>query len=150
MGLFESLRISASGLSAQRMRMDIVANNVANLNTTRGVDGQPYRRQSVTFREQTGGSAFSDVLGLARGGGADTPAGVEVAGVHADTSAPRKVHNPSHPDADENGDIFLPNIDMVTEMTDLVGANRAYQASVTVLNATKAIAQSAISIGRNG
>lgn len=148
MGLFESLRISASGLSAQRMRMDIVANNVANLNSTRGVDGKPYRRQSVTFREQTGGPAFGDVLGAARGT-RQTPAGVEVASVHSDTSAPRKVHNPAHPDADENGDIFLPNIDMVTEMTDLVSANRAYEASVTVLNATKALAQSAINLGRN-
>ena len=77
---------------------------------------------------------FGDVLGMARGD--QTPAGVEVASVHSDTSAPRKVHNPQHPDADENGDIFLPNIDMVTEMTDLVGANRAYEASVTVLNAS--------------
>ncbi len=149
MGLFQSLRISASGLSAQRMRMDVVANNVANLNSTRGVDGEPYRRQSVTFREQAGGSSFSDMLGLARGG-TDAPAGVQVASIHSDTAAPRKVHNPAHPDADENGDIFLPNIDMVTEMTDLVSANRAYQASVTVLNATKALAQSAISLGRNG
>jgi len=144
MGLFESIRISASGLSAQRMRMDVVANNVANLNSTRGVDGKPYRRQSVTFREQ-GGASFGDVLGSRTGG---SPAGVAVASVHSDTSAPRKVHNPSHPDADENGDIFLPNIDMVTEMTDLVGANRAYEASVTVLNATKALAQSALGIGR--
>ncbi|MEI7925109.1 MAG: flagellar basal body rod protein FlgC [Chloroflexota bacterium] len=146
MGLFESIRISASGLSAQRMRMDVVANNVANLNSTRGVDGKPYRRQSVTFREQGGGgSSFGDILGTH---GASQPAGVAVASVHSDTSAPRKVRNPQHPDADENGDIFLPNIDMVTEMTDLVGANRAYEASVTVLNATKAIAQSAISLGR--
>ena len=148
MGLFESIRISSSGLSAQRLRMDVVANNVANLNSTRGVDGKPYRRQSVTFREASG-SSFSDVLGgIARGGGSQ-PAGVQVASVHSDTSAPRKVHQPAHPDADENGDVFLPNIDMVTEMTDLVGANRAYEASVTVLNATKALAQSAISLGRN-
>lgn len=146
MGLFDSIRISASGLSAQRMRMDVIANNVANVNSTRGVDGKPYRRQSVTFREQ-GGESFGDILGTRTGG---PPAGVSVAGVHSDTSAPRKVHNPSHPDADENGDIFLPNIDMVTEMTDLVGANRAYEASVTVLNATKALAQSALNLGRNG
>lgn len=145
MGLFDSIRISASGLSAQRMRMDVVANNVANVNSTRGVDGKPYRRQSVTFREQGGGPSFGDVLG-ARGN--QQPAGVAVASVHSDTSAPRKVRNPSHPDADENGDILLPNIDMVTEMTDLVGANRAYEASVTVLNATKALAQSAISLGQ--
>ena len=148
MGLFNSLRISASSLSAQRMRMDIVANNVANLNSTRGVDGKPYRRQSVTFREQGAGTSFNDVLGVARGD--RTPAGVQIAGVHSDTAAPRKVRSPSHPDANEDGDIFLPNIDMVTEMTDLVGANRAYEASVTVLNATKALAQSALSLGRNG
>ena len=148
MGLFNSLRISASSLSAQRMRMDVVANNVANLNSTRGMDGKPYRRQSVTFREQGVGASFGDLLGMARGD--RQPAGVAVGTIHSDTSAPRKVHNPAHPDADENGDIFMPNIDMVAEMTDLVGANRAYQASVTVLNATKAIAQSALNLGRNG
>ena len=146
MGLFDSLRISASSLMAQRLRMDVVANNVANVNTTRGVDGKPYRRQSVTFREQRQGASFGDLLGAARG--ASKPAGVEVADIHLDNAPPRKVHDPSHPDADANGDIFLPNIDMVTEMTDLVDASRAYDASVTVLNATKALAQSALTIGR--
>jgi flagellar basal-body rod protein FlgC len=146
MSLWDSLRISASALSAQRLRMDIVANNVANVNTTRGVDGKPYRRQSVTFQEQRQGPSFRDLLSTARGDSA--PAGVGVVSIHEDTAPPRKVHDPSHPDADANGDIFLPNIDMVTEMTDLVGAKSAYQASVTVLNATKAIAQSALNIGK--
>lgn len=146
MGLFNSLRISASALMAQRLRMDVVANNVANLNSTRGVDGQPYRRQSVTFREQRLGPSFGDLLGVARGNA--TPAGVEVAAIAQDNAPPRKVHDPTSPDANADGDIFLPNIDMVTEMTDLVGASRAYDASVTVLNATKAIAQSALNIGR--
>jgi flagellar basal-body rod protein FlgC len=146
MGLFESLRISASSLMAQRLRMDVVANNVANINTTRGVDGKPYHRQSVTFREQSAGPSFGDLLGAARGD--SEPAGVAVASIEQDTAPSRKVHSPEHPDADENGDIFLPNIDMVTEMTDLTDASRAYSASVTVLNATKAIAQAALTIGR--
>jgi flagellar basal-body rod protein FlgC len=145
MGLFESLRISASALMAQRLRMDVVANNVANVNTTRGVDGKPYHRQSVTFREQATGPSFGDLLGAARG--ASAPAGVAVASIQQDTAPSRKVYSPQHPDADADGNIFLPNIDMVTEMTDLTDASRAYGASVTVLNATKAIAQSALSIG---
>ncbi len=146
MGLFDSLRISASALMAQRLRMDIVANNVANVNTTRGVDGKPYHRQTVTFREQNAGPSFGDLLGTARG--ETSPAGVSVAGIQQDTAPSRKVHQPDHPDADANGDIFLPNIDMVSEMTDLTDASRAYDASVTVLNTTKSIAQSALNIGR--
>ena len=146
MGLFNSLRISASALAAQRLRMDVVANNVANVNSTRGVDGKPYRRQSVTFREQQQGPSFGDLLGIARGNTA--PAGVEVAAIAQGNAPPRKVHAPTHPDAAANGDIFVPNIAMVTQMTDLVRASRAYDASVTVLNATKAIAQSALNIGR--
>ncbi|MEX2446437.1 MAG: flagellar basal body rod protein FlgC [Dehalococcoidia bacterium] len=147
MSLFSSLRISASALVAQRMRMDVVANNVANVNTTRGVDGLPYRRQSVTFREQAEGPSFGEILDTARG--EREPAGVSVAGIHLDNAPPRKVHDPTHPDADEDGNVYLPNVDMVTEMTDLVGASRAYDASVTVLNATKALAQSALNIGRS-
>lgn len=146
MGLINSMRISASALMAQRLRMDVVANNVANVNSTRGENGLPYRRQSVVFRAQGAGSSFGDLLGRATGAG--TPAGVEVAKIHEDTSAPRKVQDPTHPDADAEGYVYLPNIDVTTEMTDLVGASRAYQASVTVINATKAIAQSALDIGR--
>lgn len=146
MSLFGSLRISASSLFAQRLRMDVIANNVANVNSTRGADGQPYRRESVTFREASGQASFGDFLGRASSA---TAGGVEVVEVHRDTSAPRKVHDPAHPDADAEGYIYLPNIDVVTEMTDLVSASRAYQASTTVINATKAIAQSALGIGRN-
>lgn len=146
MSLFGSLKISASSLFAQRLRMDVISNNVANVNSTRGEDGQAYRRQSVVFREQTQGVAFGDLLGRATG--STTPGGVQVTEIHRDRSAPRKVHEPTHPDADAEGFIYLPNIDVVTEMTDLVSASRAYQASTTVINATKAIAQSALSIGR--
>ncbi len=148
MGLFSSLRISASALGAQRLRMDVVANNVANVNSTRGPDGGPYRRQSVVFREQQQGPAFRDLLGVAQD--RTRGAGVEVTQIHRDTSPARRVHDPSHPDADADGYVLLPNIDVVTEMTDLVGASRAYEASVTVLNATKSLAQSALNIGRRG
>ncbi len=148
MGLISSMRVSASALMAQRLRMDVVANNVANMNSTRAADGSdgPYRRQSVVFKAASAGSSFGDILGRASGGSA--PAGVEVSSIHLDTAAPRKVHDPTHPDADADGYVLMPNIDVVTEMTDLVGANRAYEASVTVLNATKALAQAALQIGR--
>lgn len=146
MSIFGSLKIAGSSLFAQRLRMDVIANNVANVNSTRGEDGQPYRRQTVVFREDTGGTSFSNLLGRATG--SREPGGVEVTDIHRDRSAPRKVHDPAHPDADAEGFIYLPNVDVVTEMTDLVSASRAYQASTTVINATKSIAQSALSISR--
>jgi flagellar basal-body rod protein FlgC len=146
MGIFSSLRISASALSAQRLRMDVIANNVANVNSTRSPEGGPYRRQSVAFAEQRQGPNFRDALGLAQG--RTEASGVQVTRIHRDTAPPRRVHDPTHPDADADGYVFFPNIDVVTEMTDLVGASRAYEASVTVLNATKALAQSALNIGR--
>lgn len=146
MGLWSSLRISGSALAAQRVRMDTIANNVSNMNTTRGADGGPYRRQSVLLAERGQEVPFRDFLGRAR---ANEPgSGVAVTGIHEDSSAPRRVFDPAHPDADAEGFVLLPNIDIVTEMTDLVGAQRAYEATVTVLNATKSLAQSALNIGR--
>ena len=146
MALWDSLKISASALSAQRVRMDTIANNVSNMNTTRGADGGPYRRQSVLLAERGQDVPFRDFLGRARAG--EAGAGVTVSGIHEDNSAPRRVHDPAHPDADDEGYVLLPNINIVTEMTDLVGAQRAYEAAVTVLNATKSFAMSALNIGR--
>jgi flagellar basal-body rod protein FlgC len=148
MGLINSLRISASSLAAQRLRMDLIANNVTNMNTTNGPDEAPYQRQTVVFREQTGQASFGDLLGRARG--QSTPGGVEVSAIHVDNAAPREVYDPSHPDANADGYVLMPNIDVVTEMTDLAGAGRAYEATVTVLNATKALALNALNIGRGG
>ena len=146
MGLINSLRISASALAAQRLRMDLIANNVTNMNTTNGPDEAPYRRQSVVFSEQGSTAPFGDFLGRAR---SSAPAGgVEVRAIHTDTSAPREVFDPAHPDANAEGYVLMPNIDVVTEMTDLAGASRAYEATVTVLNATKALAMNALNIGR--
>ena len=146
MGLMNSLRISASALQAQRLRMDLIANNVANANTTNGPDVAPYKRQSAVFRERTGHPAFGDLLGRARSSSA--PGGVEVSSIHVDNAPPREVYDPAHPDANSDGYVLMPNIDMVTEMTDLSGAGRAYEATVTVLNATKALALNALNIGR--
>jgi flagellar basal-body rod protein FlgC len=146
MGLMSSLRISASALQSQRLRMDVIANNVANTNTTNGPNETPYRRQSVVFREQSALRPFGDFLGRARN--AAPAGGVEVASIHVDNAPPREVYDPTHPDADADGNVLMPNIDIVTEMTDLAGAGRAYEATVTVLNATKALALNALSIGR--
>jgi flagellar basal-body rod protein FlgC len=146
MGLMNSLRISASSLQAQRLRMDLIANNVANANTTNGPDQTPYQRQTVVFREQSGQRPFGDLLGSARN--ASTPGGVEVSAIHVDNAPPREIYDPAHPDANAEGYVLMPNIDMVTEMTDLAGAGRAYEATVTVLNATKALALNALNIGR--
>ena len=148
MGLLRSLQISGSALLAQRLRMDVIANNVANMNTTRTADGGPYRHESVRFVEDQPGTPFRDILGraanMARGGG------VRVSAIVQDNTPPRRVHDPQHPDADANGDVLMPNVDVVTEMTDIVSARRAYEASVTVLNATKAMALRALDIGRGG
>lgn len=147
MGILRSIQISGSALLAQRVRMDVIANNVANMNTTRGLDGGPYRHQSVRFQEdQAAASPFRSILGRATDAGRG--GGVRVSEIVEDNTPPRKVHDPQHPDADENGDVLMPNVDMVSEMTDIVGARRAYEASVTVLNATKSMALKALEIGR--
>lgn len=139
MGLFNSFDISASGLTAQRFRMDIIAQNVANANTTRTEDGTPYVRKVVTF-EQKGevksfSSIFSHVINRDRDGG------VKVGGVYEDTwTQANIVYDPSHPDADEDGYVTYPNVDTVTEMTNLIDASRAYEANATAFNASKSIA----------
>ena len=146
MGLINSLRISASSLAAQRLRMDLIANNVTNMNTTNGPDEAPYRRQSAVFAEQGSTAPFGDFLGRARS--SSPVGGVEVRAIHTDTAVPREVYDPAHPDANGEGYVLMPNIDVVTEMTDLAGASRSYEAAVTVLNATKALAMNALNIGR--
>ena len=124
MGLFDSLRISASGMTAERVRMDVIAENLANANTTRGVDGRPYQRKQVVLEQ--GGSSFQDVLD-----------GVRVAGVIADPAAPRRVYDPGHPDADQQGYVNLPNVTPVTEMVDMITASRGYEADVQAMNTAK-------------
>jgi flagellar basal-body rod protein FlgC len=128
MGLFDGLEISASGLTAERMRMDVTAENLANAQTTRGADGQPYRRKEVILQERGGG--FGNRLEAAMGG-------VEVAGVAQDQTPLKRVYDPGHPDADADGYVAMPNVDTVTEMVDLITAQRAYEANVTAMQAAK-------------
>jgi flagellar basal-body rod protein FlgC len=135
MGMFDALEISASGLTAERMRMDVTAQNLANAQTTRGADGQPYRRKEVVLAERQGGGTFGAALAGAMSGG--KPAGVEVQAVTEDQTPLKQVYDPSHPDARADGYVQMPNVDTVAEMVDLITAQRAYEANVTAMQAAK-------------
>jgi flagellar basal-body rod protein FlgC len=133
-GLFGQLDISASGMAAERLRMQVTAENLANANSTKGSDGQPYRRKSVTLQEAP---SFESVLG-----------GVEATGISEDRTSGRRVYDPANPDADSGGYVTLPNVDSVTEMVDLITASRGYDANVQALNAAKQMFQKALDILR--
>ena len=137
MGLFSSMRISGSALTAQRLRMDVIAGNIANAETTR-VNGQrqPYQRQQVVFQPLTQTAA-------------STGDGLQVAAIVKDQSPGRQVFDPANADADPNtGMVAYPNVDTTTEMTDMLAASRAYEANVTVLNSIKQMAQRSIDLGK--
>lgn len=139
MGMFDSISISASGLTAERTRLDVISENLANANTTRGADGRPYQRKTVVLQEVP--LRFSDALGRAMGGsaarGSDQPGGVQVAAIVGDGNPPRRVYDPGNPDADAQGYVLLPNVNPVTEMTDMVSASHSYEANITALNTEK-------------
>jgi len=141
MGLFDSIEISGSALSAERLRMDVTAENLANANTTRGADGQAYRRKVVVLQQQAGGgqSQFGQTLTAAMKSGGDKPAGVQVAAIAEDSTPNKRVFDPGHPDADAQGYVMMPNVDSVTEMVDLISASRAYEANVTAMQAAKTL-----------
>lgn len=145
MGFIGTIRGSASALSTQRLRMDVIANNIANIDSTRSANGGPYRRQVVTV--QAAGTPENSFL-AALNGQLSGPVGVRAASIEEDQSPLNRVYDPAHPDADKDGFVLKPNVDLVTEMTDLVAAQRAYEASVTVLNSIKAMAMKALEIGR--
>jgi flagellar basal-body rod protein FlgC len=136
MSLFGGLEISASGLTAERLRMDVTAENLANAQTTRGANGQPYRRKEVLLQESPGSFGASLTKAMGPGGGSQG-GGVQVAGVVQDASPLKRVYDPGHPDADAQGYVSMPNVDTVTEMVDLIGASRAYEANVTAMQAAK-------------
>lgn len=143
MALFSSFNINASGMTAERLRSDIISQNLANVNTTSTKDGGPYRRKTVVFTEK-GNSSFNQVLMTTQGA---VGKGVKVTKIVEDTStAMRMVYDPSHPDADENGYVTYPNVNTVTEMTNLIDASRAYEANVTAFNASKSMAMKGLEI----
>ncbi len=141
MSMFSAFNINASGMTAQRYRMDVISENVANANTTRTADGTPYRRKVVTFAEKGGQTTFSRVLGQAAYNHGYTGQGVKVDGVYEDYGTEMNmVYDPSHPDADENGYVTYPNVNIITEMTNMIDASRAYEANATAFNASKSMA----------
>ena len=137
MGLFDAINASGSALTAERLRMDVTAENLANAQSTRGADGQPYRRKEVVLQQRT--SDFGSMLNTAMSprGGAPGAGGVEVAGIVEDQSAFRLVYDPGHPDANGEGYVEMPNVNSVTEMVDLISASRGYEANVTAINTAK-------------
>jgi len=148
MGIFNAINLNATGLTAQRLRMDVIAKNIANASTTRTENGLPYRRQVVIFEENCRNKAFSQFLSEESRRLFLKDGGVKVKGIVDDKSPFKRIYDPGHPDADAEGYVLMPNVDAVVEMVNMISAARAYEANVTALNATKGIAQKALEIGR--
>lgn len=150
MSFFNGMNISASGMTAQRLRMDLISQNIANVNTTRDEDGEPYRRQTVLFAEQQS-DTFGSILEKTSLGRSKkvNGNGVQVVGIVEDhVTEMKKVYDPSHPDADEEGYVSYPNVNTVTEMTNLIDASRSYEANVTAFNATKNMLLKGLEVGK--
>ncbi|WKY45560.1 flagellar basal body rod protein FlgC [Eubacteriaceae bacterium ES2] len=143
MSILSSFDISGSGMTAQKLRLDIVSQNIANAQVTRTENGGAYRRKMVVL-QSSDVQSFSEVLSSELG---VKKQGVEVAAVVDDDSALVPVYDPTHPDADANGYVMYPNVNTAQEMVDALGASRAYEANVTAFNATKSIAMKALEIG---
>jgi flagellar basal-body rod protein FlgC len=144
--LLAGSNISASGLSAERLRMEVVANNIANAFSTRSVDGGPYRRQEVVFE-----AIFDNHLGRTGSSIGQTPSGlggVRAAGIVEDQSDFIRIYNPGHPDADQDGYVSMPNVRLPVEMVNLITASRAYEANLKVLQAFRQAAEQALTLAR--
>lgn len=144
MNVFSAMEITASGLYAQRTRMNTIASNLANARTTRTDEGGPYRRQDPVFRAVAASDLFESLR--------DDPAAqsaflVEVPEIRADERDPQLVYDPGHPDADERGMVALPNVEVVEELVNMITASRAYEAGVTLLQTIKGMGSSALDIG---
>ena len=165
MGMFTAFDITASGLTAERYRMDTIAENIANTNTTRTADGTPYRRKVVVFEtketkqdRRSFGRVLSTVVGTGRAQQNHDRNivsddligyGVKIPKIEEDTDTPMNmVYDPSHPDADENGYVTYPNVNTITEMTNLIDANRAYEANATVFNASKSMMSTGLQLAQ--
>jgi flagellar basal-body rod protein FlgC len=137
MGMFDAFDVSASALTAERLRMDVTAENLANAQTTRTASGGAYRRKEVVLESIGGENSFGTQLSAAMGGSGGPAGGVKAASIVEDSSPGKRVYDPSHPDADKQGYVTMPNVDTVTEMVDLIGSSRAYEANVTALQDSK-------------
>lgn len=147
MSMFGGIDASASGLTAERLRMDVISNNIANANTTRSVEGGPYHRRYVVFQPRERGKVdFASTLRQKLDGQAGN--GVRAMKIEEDRSQGPLVYDPGHPDANADGYVERPNVNIVQEMVDMITASRAYEANVTAINAAKSMAQNALNIGK--
>ena len=141
MNFLKSLDTSASGLSAQRKRMDIIASNLANIETTRTAKGGPYRRKMVVMRTKEIDQDFNEMFN-------SSVKGVQIEDIVEDQTPFKKVYNPSHPDADSDGYLYKPNVDLIVETTNMLMARRAFEANIAAIKATRQMAIKALEIGR--
>jgi flagellar basal-body rod protein FlgC len=136
MSIFDAIDMAASGLTAERVRMDVTSENLANAQTTQGANGQPYRRQEVVL-QQVGGGFGAQLTGALGGQSGAAPGGVQVAGIVNDPTPDQLVYDPGHPGANAQGYVSMPNVNPVTEMTDLISESNSYQADVTAMSTAK-------------
>jgi flagellar basal-body rod protein FlgC len=151
MSFWTALRIGSSGMSAQRLRMDIISNNIANAETTRTAEGGPYKRQDVIFMPKAQSTFLPEFIRARQAQDIEAISeerGMKVAEVTTDDSEGLKVYDPSHPDADKDGFVIYPNVNMVVEMTNMLSATRSYEANLAVINFAKQMAIRAVDIGR--
>ena len=146
MNFLDTLKTSATGLSAQRLRMNLISNNLANVNTPQAKEGHAYRRKDAVFAAQTQTPQFGKTLAERLDPGVS---GVEVVAIRDDNRPPILKYEPTHPDANEEGFISLPNINVVEEMVNMISATRSYEANVTAVKSTKSMASAALDIGKS-
>jgi flagellar basal-body rod protein FlgC len=145
--MYDSIEVSASGLSAERLAMDVIANNLANVNTTRTPEGGAFKRQLVIFaqKQEQSDNASMNPLDTEDDPGKSRD-GVAAVGIMSDPGPDRMVYDPTHPDADANGYVHMPNIDVVKEMVDMIAASRAYQANVTAIQESRNMGNAAMNL----
>ncbi len=146
MDLMNAMDIAASGMSAERARLNVISMNLANANTTRTASGGPYRRKTVIFQASPVARSFEDELKVSMMD--DNVYGVKVTGIMPVNGPFKKVYDPSHPDADKNGYVYLPNVNLVQEMVEMLNANRGYEANAESVRTAKAMALKALDLGR--
>jgi flagellar basal-body rod protein FlgC len=143
MSFFSIMDICSSGLNCEKVRMELIAQNIANIETTKTAEGGPYQRKMIAFKE-----ALNNQLNGTKDAGGITGAGVQVSDIVTDNAEPLMVYDPQNPDANQDGYVAKPNINLANEIVDSISASRAYEANVTILNATKTMASKALTIGR--
>jgi len=142
MNAFSSIRISASGLEAERLRMDTIASNIANVNTTRGENGQPYRRKVAVFQSNL------ETIMNSKGQTEENLLGVKAVGIEEDQTPFKAVYDPTNPDADKDGYVSMPNVNILNEMADMISSTRAYEANVSAMTSEKSMFMKSLEIGK--